>query len=80
MLSVNSMPAMLADVRVDKTPQKKAEKETLTTSPERLGAIWERIPIWTPREPMLPNPYRTNCQRNSPTYQVNRGQSLTQQA
>ncbi len=33
------MPAMLADVRVDKTPQKNAEKETFTTSPERRGEI-----------------------------------------
>jgi hypothetical protein len=51
---------MLAEVRVDRTPQKKAEIETLTTSPERLGEICDRTPIWIPREPMLPKPYNNS--------------------
>jgi hypothetical protein len=54
--SVNNMPAMLADVRVHKTPHTKAEMETFTTSPERLGEICESTPIWIPSEPMLPKP------------------------
>jgi hypothetical protein len=54
--SINNMPAMLAEVKVDKTPQRKAEIETLTTSPERLGEICESTPIWIPSEPMLPKP------------------------
>jgi hypothetical protein len=61
--SINNMPAMLAEVKVDKTPQKKAEIETLTTSPERLGEICESTPIWIPSEPMLPKPCSA-CVRN----------------
>jgi hypothetical protein len=53
---VNSMPAMLADVKVDRMPQKKDEKESLTTSPERFGESWEKMPIWMPSEPRLPKP------------------------
>lgn len=54
--SVTSKPATAAEERVDTTPEKRAERATRETSPARLGAIWERTPIWVPREPRLPKP------------------------
>lgn len=57
MPSWNSMPATDAEVRVQSTPEMNAEMETLTTSPERLGEICDKTPIWIPREPILPKPY-----------------------
>lgn len=56
MPSVNSMPATLAEVSVAKTPENRADSATRETSPARPGAIWDRTPIWVPREPMLPKP------------------------
>lgn len=55
---VTSMPAMLALDRVLRMPVMSAETARRLTSPEREGEIWERTPIWVPREPMLPKPQR----------------------
>jgi len=50
------MPATLADVNVDKTPQKSAETATRKTSAPRLGASCDSTPIWMPSELMFPKP------------------------
>jgi hypothetical protein len=55
--SVTTNPATEADVSVAKTPEISAETANLLTSPPRPGAICDRIPIWIPREPMLPKPH-----------------------
>jgi hypothetical protein len=47
---------MLADVKVDSTPENKALRATRETSPAREGAICERTPICVPKEPKLPKP------------------------
>jgi hypothetical protein len=54
------MPAILALVNVDKTPENKAESATRETSPAREGAIWDNTPICVPRDPKLPNPINQN--------------------
>jgi hypothetical protein len=54
--SLITRPATAAEVKVDRTPEMKAETASLLTSPPREGAIWVRMPIWIPREPMLPKP------------------------
>ncbi len=53
---VTNMPAIEAEVRVESTPENRADRATLETSPAREGAICERTPIWVPREPKLPKP------------------------
>lgn len=55
---VTTRPATLAEVRVARTPEIRAETARRATSPPRVGASWLRIPIWIPREPMLPKPQR----------------------
>ena len=55
---VTTKPATDAELRVDSTPEMKAETASLLTSPPRPGASCDRIPIWIPREPMLPKPHR----------------------
>ena len=55
--SVYNIPAILADVRVEMMPDTSADMATLETSPERLGAIWDKTPICVPSEPILPKPY-----------------------
>lgn len=45
MESVYSIPATLADVRVEMIPEIKAEIATLDTSPARPGAICDKTPI-----------------------------------
>jgi hypothetical protein len=47
---------MLADVKVESTPENKALRATRETSPAREGAICERTPICVPKEPKLPKP------------------------
>lgn len=54
--SLYNIPAILADVRVEMMPDTSADMATLETSPERLGAIWDKTPICVPREPILPKP------------------------
>lgn len=50
------MPAIEADVSVDRIPQNNADKATRETSPVRLGANWDSTPICTPNEPRFPKP------------------------
>ena len=51
-----SRPATAAELRVEMTPEKRAERATFETSPAREGAIWDSTPICVPSEPKLPNP------------------------
>lgn len=56
MSSENSLPATLAEVNVERTPEKSADTATREISPARPGAIWDSTPICVPREPMFPKP------------------------
>lgn len=53
---VINIPAILADVKVAKTPENRAEMATLATRPALPGARAPRTPIWIPTEEMLPKP------------------------
>jgi hypothetical protein len=53
---VINIPAMLALVRVEMTPETKADKATLAIRPLCPGANCESTPIWIPTELMLPKP------------------------
>ena len=56
--SVTTKPAMLALVSVLMAPAMRADSATRETSPDRLGASWDRTPICAPRDPRLANPQR----------------------
>ena len=53
---VTTNPATEALVKVDITPEIRAEMASLETSPALEGASCPKIPIWIPKEPMFPKP------------------------
>ena len=53
---VTTKPATLALVKVEIAPAIKALSARRETSPERVGAIWDRTPTAVPSEPILAKP------------------------
>jgi len=55
--STINIPAMLALVKVEMTPDIKADKANFAIWPLLPGANWLKTPIWIPTELIFPNPH-----------------------